>query len=24
VEYYKHLFGHNDPCSMELGDDFWP
>jgi hypothetical protein len=24
VNYYKQLFGHNDPCSMHLGDDFWP
>lgn len=24
VEYYKNLFGHNSPCSMHLGEDFWP
>jgi hypothetical protein len=24
VEYYKEPFGHNDPCSMQLGDNFWP
>ena len=24
VEYYKQLFGHNSPCSMFLGENFWP
>lgn len=24
VEYYKQLFGQSDPCSMTLGDNFWP
>jgi hypothetical protein len=24
VDYYKSLFGHNDHCSMHLGENFWP
>lgn len=24
VDYYKGLFGHNEPCSMSLNSDFWP
>jgi len=24
VDYYKHLFGHNDPCYLRLGEEFWP
>lgn len=24
VQYYKQLFGPNDPCGMELGESFWP
>jgi hypothetical protein len=24
VEFYKKLFGHNDACSLRLGDNFWP
>jgi len=24
VDYYKKLFGPNDPCLMDLGDNFWP
>jgi hypothetical protein len=24
VSYYKSLFGHNEPCTLQLGDDFWP
>ena len=24
VGYYKQLFGHNNPYSMQLGDGFWP
>lgn len=24
VDYYKNLFGPNDPCSLKLGVDFWP
>ena len=24
VDYYKGLFGHNNPCALELGSNFWP
>jgi len=24
VDYYKHLFGHNDPCYLRSGEEFWP
>jgi hypothetical protein len=24
VDYYKGLFGHNEPCSILLRSDFWP
>lgn len=24
VDFYKHLFGHNEDCYLKLGADFWP
>lgn len=24
VEYYKSLFGPNDPCNLRLGENYWP
>lgn len=24
VGFYKQLFGHNSPCSLKLGENFWP
>lgn len=24
VEFYKGLFGHNEPCNLSLNSNFWP